>query len=275
MSLITITSSFGSGGEKIAHDVAKELGIELYDDQKLRDRALAMGVSSKDLKGIDEEAPRFFDRLFSNRPALYLETLGSVVYDIASEGEGVVVGHGAQFFLENFNCALHIMIHASEKTRRDWLSKEQNISQEAALKLVQKMDRRKHNYTKFVFGRNWKDFSGYDAVINPEKIGASWAIKIIVDLARSDEIKSCSLKAIEIMKLSSLKRKVEAAIIRSHVSYTFTTITAEVTSEGKVYLRGLVSNKEDQNMVQKIVQEVPGVTEVTNETVVKPLSYGE
>lgn len=274
MSLITFTSNFGSGGEMIAQKVAEELGIKYYNDQKLHDRALAMGVTSKDLEGLDEKAPRFFDRLFTNKPALYLDILGSVVYDIAAEGEGVLIGHGAQVFLEDFNCALHVMVQAPEETRRDWLSKQQNISEKAALQLVHKMDRRMHDYIQFVFGRDWQDFSGYDVVINLEKIGAAWATKLIVDLAGSDEVKSCSLKAIEEMKLSSLKRKVDAAIIKSNLSHTFTSMTVEVTGEGQVHLRGLVSNKEDLNKMLRIVKEVPGVTDVTSEIIVMSAASG-
>lgn len=274
MSLITFTSNFGSGGEMIAQKVAEELGIEYYNDQKLHDRALAMGMTSKDLEGLDEKAPRFFDRLFTNKPALYLDILGSVVYDIAGEGEGVLIGHGAQVFLEDFNCALHVMVHAPEETRRDWLSKEQNISEKAALQLVHKMDRRMHDYIQFVFGRDWQDFSGYDVVINLEKIGAAWATKLIVDLAGSDEVKSCSLKAIEEMKLSSLRRKVDAALIKSNLAQTFTSMTVEVTGEGIVRLRGLVSNKEDLNKTLRIVKDVPGVTDVTSEIIVMSEASG-
>ncbi len=274
MSLITFTSSFGSGGEQIAQKVAEELGIGFFDDHKLHDRALAMGISSKDTEGLDEKAPRLFDRLFTNKPALYQDILGSVVYDIASEGKGVLIGHGAQVFLENFNCALHVLIHAPEETRREWLSKEQNISEKTAQQLVHKMDRRMHDFIQFLFGRDWEDFSGYDVVINLEKIGTSWATKLIVDLAESDEIKSCSLKAIEEMKLSSLKRKVNAAITKSSLSYTFTNIIVEVPSEGQVHLRGLVSNKEDKDKVLRTVKEVPGVTEVTSEIIVMSTAAG-
>lgn len=274
MSLITFTSNFGSGGEMIAQKVAEELGIEYFNDQKLHERAIAMGISSKDIEGLDEKAPRFFDRLFTNKPALYLDILGSVVYDIASEGEGVLIGHGAQVFLEDFNCALHVMIHAPEETRRDQLSKEQNISEEAAWQLVHKMDRRMHDYIQFIFGRDWKDFSGYDVVINLEKIGTAWATKLIVDLAGSDEVKSCSMKAIEEMKLSSLKRKVDTAITKSSISSSFTNIMVEVTGEGQVLLRGLVSSKDDLNKVLRLVKEVPGITDVTSEVIVMPTAAG-
>ena len=276
MSLITFTSCFGSGGEIIAQKVAEQLGIEFIDDTKLQARALSMGISSKDLEGLDEKAPRLFDRLFTNKPALYVDLLGSVIYDVASKGEGVIVGHGTQVFLEDFHCALHVMIHASEEMRSEWLSKEQNISAEDALQLVHRMDKRQKEFIQYAFQRDWKDSSGYDLVINLEKVGVDWATKIIVKLAGSEQIQECSLKAIEEMEASSLQRKVDAVIIKANLSPVFAPIFVDVTGKGKVNLRGFVSNKEGMNRVIEMVKDIQGVSEVTTQiVVVPPGGYGE
>ncbi len=272
MSLITITSSFGSGGEKIAKEVSEQLGIELYDDHKIQERALSMGITSKDLAGIDEKAPRLFDRLFTNKPTLYLDLLGSVIFDIASEGEGLIVGHGAQVFLEDFHCALHVLIHTPEETRGKWLSKEQDITEEAAIQLVHKMDKRLKDFVQYAFNRDWKDSSGYDLVINLEKLSPDWAVKLILNLAGSEEIKTCSLKAVEEMESSSLKRKVDAAIIKSNFSDFYTSFV-EITGGGKVHLSGVIYSKEELEEMIKVIKSVPGVNEVTSEIVIMPISY--
>ncbi len=274
MSLITITSSFGSGGEKIAKEVSEQLGIELFDDHKVQERALSMGISSKELEGIDEKAPRLFDRLFTNKPAVYLDLLGSVIFDIASEGEGLIVGHGAQVFLEDFNCALHVLIHAPEETRSKTMSEEQNITAEAAMQLVHKMDKRLGDFVQYAFNRDWKDSSGYDLVINLEKLGTDWAVKLISDLAGSEEVKTCSIKAIEEMESSSLKRKIDAAIIKNNHSTIYPDFVVEVTGGGKVHLSGLMFSNDELEKVIRVIKNVPGVTEVTSEIVIVPSSYG-
>ena len=276
MSLITVTSLFGSGGEMIAQKVAEQLGIEFIDDTKLQARAISMGISSKDLEGLDEKAPRLFDRLFTTKPAIYLDLLGSVIYDIASTGEGVIVGHGAQVFLEDFHCALHVMIHASEETRSAWLSKEQNISEEDALQLIHRMDKRQKDFIQYAFKRDWKDSSGYDLVVNLEKVGVDWAEIIIVKLAGSNQIEQCSLKATEEMEASSLKRKVDAFIIKAQLSPVYAPIFVDITGRGKVNLRGFISSKEEMNRVIEMIKDVQGVSEVTSHLVVLPYAgYGE
>lgn len=273
MSLITVSSDFGSGGEKIAQKVSEVLGIDFYDDQKIQEKAISMGVSSKDLDGLDEKAPRLFDRLFTNKHAKYLDLLGSVIYDISSKGEGVIVGHGAHAFLQDFNCALHILIHASEETRSKWLSKEQNISEEAAIKLVRKMDNNLREFVQYAFSRDWKDPSGYDMVFNLDKLGPEWAAKLTVELAKSDEIKTCSLKALEEMSLSSLKRKVDVAMIENKMSSIFNKIIVDVTVGGKVHLSGWAYNEDEIKTVVALVKDVPGVSEVTSELKVMPTQY--
>lgn len=270
MPLITLTSNFGSGAQKIAKRVSEELKIEFFDDRKLQEKALTMGISKKDIEGIDERAPRLFDRLFTNKPEMYLDLLGSIVLDIASKGEGVIVGHGAQAFLKDFKCALHVMITAAEEMRVNTLMQEQNIDEAAAKSLIPKIDKRAKEFVQYAFNRDWNDFSGYDLVINLEKIGADLAVKLIVELAQSNEIKSCSLNALEEMERSALERRVEAAIIRNNIPSAFTHFIVDVLPGGKVHLRGWAFDDDERERAIIVVKNVRGVIEVTSDIFIRP-----
>ena len=57
MSLITVTTSIGCGGNRVAQKVAEGLKLDLYDDDRLQQEAISMGYSSEDLKGFDQKAP--------------------------------------------------------------------------------------------------------------------------------------------------------------------------------------------------------------------------
>jgi cytidylate kinase len=270
MPLITLTSNFGSGAQKIAKRVSEDLKIEFFDDRKLQEKALTMGISRKDIEGIDEKAPRLFDRLFTNKPEMYLDLLGSIVLDIASKGEGVIVGHGAQAFLKDFNCALHVMITASEEMRVKTLMQEQNIDEGAAKSLIPKIDKRAKEFVQYAFNRDWNDFSGYDLVINLGKIGADLAVKLIVELAKSNEIKACSLNALEEMERSALERRVEAAIIRNNIPSAFTHFIVDVLPGGKVHLRGWAFDHDERERAIIVVKNVRGVSDVTSDIFIRP-----
>lgn len=266
MSLITITSSFGSGGDEIAWRVAEELGFEVYDDQRLQEEAVKMGISERELKSLNEKAPGLFDRLLSSRPAVYRDLLASVVYEAARHGKGVFIGHGAQFFLQSFDCALHVRIHASETVRVEKLVADQGVRPEAAEKNIRRIDKRLAAFTAFSFQKDWNDPSLYDLMINLDKLGAEWAAKMIIELARSEEIKECSLNALESMEKWSLQRKINAAILENHLSTT--TIVVEIEEKGSVHLGGWTRTEEEMERLLTLVKGVTGVSEVISDVFV-------
>jgi hypothetical protein len=73
----------------------------------------------------DEKAPGLFSRLLSHKPEVYLDLLEVLIYEVARHGKGVILGHGAQFLLWDFGCALHVCIYASESTRIQNLTDQQ------------------------------------------------------------------------------------------------------------------------------------------------------
>lgn len=83
MSLITITTGIACGGMATARRVAEELGMVLYDDDRLQEEAVGMGFSSEDMKSFDQTAPGLLTRLLRLRPAEYLELMAAAVYEVA------------------------------------------------------------------------------------------------------------------------------------------------------------------------------------------------
>ena len=79
MSLITLTSGIGCSENTVARILGEKLGLAVFDDQKLQDEALEMGISSEDIKDFDEKAPSLFSRLLTFKPQTYLE-LTSVLF---------------------------------------------------------------------------------------------------------------------------------------------------------------------------------------------------
>jgi len=113
MPLITISSPFGSGGKEIAQFVAKGLKLEIYDDRKLLELSPQAGIRSQDLKDLRQLG--FLDRIFSNKPKVYLEFMDSIIYEVSRLGHGVIIGHGSQMLLQDFDCALHVRIKCPEQ----------------------------------------------------------------------------------------------------------------------------------------------------------------
>jgi cytidylate kinase len=259
MPLITMTQNIGCGGSTIAGLVAEGLGLELYDDRKLQEEATRMGVKSEELEGIDERAPGFFDRIFSQKPDVYLDLMEAVVYNVAKKGQGVIIGHGSQILLRDFGCALHVRVFASEAFRIQHLMNQQGLSHDAARKLIHKSDHEREGFLRFSFHKDWNDLSLYDLVINCENLGTKLSAEMIMESARSDEIKECSMTAMDAMERLSLSKNVEASILRSRISMQY--LHLDVPEKGLVEISGWTDTREVKKHLIEIVKGVPGVSD--------------
>lgn len=260
MSLITLTTSIGSGAMGIARRVAENLQMTLYDDNRLQKEATEMGISSQDLKGFDQKAPGLFNRLLRRRPEVYLELMAAVIYEVARRGDGIIIGQGSPYFLKDFGCALHLRVHASESFRIHRIMKKMETSQDEAKKMISKRDDEVRGFLQFSFQMDWDDLSLYDLVINADKIGLDAAADMIIYLSQNQHIQACSMTALESMEKLSLLKKVEAAIIKANINPQ--ELDIEVPEKGVVKLTGLINPMRTVAGVTEIVKSVSGVTKV-------------
>ena len=268
MSLITITQSMGCPGEKIAKLVADTLHLELYDDARLQHTVQTMGKELEDLKHFDEKAPGFFDRLISNKPDIFLDLMEAVIYEVAKKGEGVIIGHGGQFLLRDFGCALHVLIYADWSTRVRHMMEKEEISREVAERLIRKSDDNQAGFFRFAFHRAWNDMSLFDLVISTEKMTPAAAVDIIVEAAQNQEMKTCSLTALDAMDRLSLEKKIEAALLKNNFDPRYFHVT--VPDKGIVLIRGLTESDDDRQRLEEVLGAVEGVSELRSEVSVRP-----
>ena len=269
MSLITITSGISSGDMTIAQLVSDELKLDLYDDQRLQQEAVDIGISSEEVKDFDQKAPGLFNRILSYKPQIYLDLLEALVYEIARRGHGIILGHGSQFLLRDFGCGLHVHIFSSEPSRIQRLMDQQYISRDAAEKIIYKSDSERKGFLQFAFHMDWNDPSLYDLIINQDKMGTDSAAKLITDVAQSQQIKACSLTALYTMERLSLLKKVEAAILKNKISSQGFHI--DVPERGVVQITGSLNPLESESGLLEVLKGVPGVLEVRSEVVVPEL----
>lgn len=266
MALITISQGIGCEGLAIARRVATKLNIELIDDWKLQETALNMGVLSSELKHLNEKAPGLFDRIFTNKPERYLDLMDAVVYEVARKGRGVILGHGSQILLRDFECALHVLIHEDTSRRVLCLMEKQGLKKESAFELIEKHDAERNGYFKYAFNMNINDPSLYDLVVNTHKIRLEAAADLIVSLAAEDDIRECGLSAMIAMEKMALEKKIHAALAENNLD--FSKLSIKVQADGIVRLSGLVDTDKARTEVIRTVKAVEGVTVIQSDIVV-------
>jgi cytidylate kinase len=271
MYFITISEMLGTSGEKIAKRVAQELNYAYYGDGELFKTADEMGFLS-DVKKLDEKSPALFERFFSQRPNIYLDRLQSVIYEVAKKGDAIFFGKGSQLMLHSFDCAFHVLITGSTERRTQRVMEQEKVGREVAEKVIHRSDYDKRGFLRFAFDEDWLNPHLYDVILNTDKLSIDSAAKMIVDAAKSDEIKACGAESVKLLGNLSLQRKIEAVFLETSLSNSHLFFAVEDPNSIRLY--GLVKSQDEKESIERIVKGVKGVNKVINELTVYTGSLG-
>ncbi|MGA2746462.1 MAG: cytidylate kinase-like family protein [Candidatus Sulfotelmatobacter sp.] len=198
--LVTIEREYGCGAGAIAAQLADHLGWKLWDQQLTEEIARLAKVDQSTVRRCDERMDSRLHRLAKSFWRGSYErnsgSLGNQVFDtdcmmemmqetmnkIGHEGNAVVVGRGAPFFLRENPEAFHVFLYAprAEKIRR---TMAEGHTEEEAAELVDSIDRERMAYVKHYFNADWPTRSLYHLMLNTA-VGNEPVIQTIVDTMR-------------------------------------------------------------------------------------------
>ncbi len=194
--LVTIEREYGCGGGAIAAELARRLGWKLWDQLLTEEIARVAKVDPSAVSRCEERMDSSFYRLaktFWRGTSERSSPLGNQVFDsdrmvllmeqitarIAQEGNAVVVGRGAPYFLREQPDAFHVFLYAprAEKLRR--LLQDECTKSEAE-DLVDTVDRERIAFVKHYFDADWPTRSLYHLMINTA-VGNEAVIQTIIN----------------------------------------------------------------------------------------------
>jgi cytidylate kinase len=195
--IITVEREYGSGGAQIAQQLAERLGWKIWDKELTAEIARKANVETRVAQRCDERVDTLLYRLFkvyargSYERALPLgghdafdtdqmfATLHTVVDDVASRGNCVVVGRGSTYFLRHRPDAFHVFIYApaDEKIRRLMAIGK---NEKEALQLIEEIDRERASFIRHYFGVEWPNRALYNMMIN-SKFGDEHVVETILE----------------------------------------------------------------------------------------------
>jgi cytidylate kinase len=180
--LITIEREYGCGGGAIAAQLAQHLGWTVWDKRLTQEIARLANVEPSAVRRCDE---RMDSRLYRLAKTFWrgsherssqvagevfdtdrmMSMMAEIATRIAREGNAVVVGRGAPFFLRDNPDTFHVFLYAprAEKIRR---LVEDGSSEQEAEEMVDTVDRERVAYVKHYFNANWPTRSLYHMMIN-------------------------------------------------------------------------------------------------------------
>ncbi len=260
MSLITISKSLGCGSGTLAEIVANELKLEHYDRQKIQQEATKIGISSEDLECLAEKAPSIFERLLGKKPQLYNDLMGCMVYELARQGNGIIIGCGSQLFLKQFRSVLKVLLCASECCRKAHLVDWHGLNEAEAEKMIRKCDRDRKAFLRCIGHIDCDDPSLYDVVIDTEKIDMEEAVDRILQTAKSKKYRQRNEKDLAAMERMALKKRIKVVLLKSNLKRSI--LQMDVPEKGVAHIRGWTSTQGTCDRVIDILNSVPGVIRV-------------
>ena len=197
--IITVEREYGCGGGEIAQLLANRLAWKLWD-QALTEEIARLAECPKAVVLVREEKndPLYY-RLFKsflrgsfegsiNAHKLKLVDSESilkitrhVVRRVAGEGNCIIVGRGAQHFLENRDDTLRVFLYAPRQDKIRRVIGRGNTEHEAE-ELVDRVDQERMDFIQRYFHVEWPTRHLYHLMLNTS-IGEETVVQTILDFA--------------------------------------------------------------------------------------------
>ncbi|MBR5749274.1 MAG: cytidylate kinase-like family protein [Prevotella sp.] len=189
--VITINRELGSGGRTVGRKLAEKLGVEFYD------KAVIKGLQEKyhltveeieKLKGRKQGWWADFKRQMAGGPGMsanyYIPKMGKepelldtdkvfktetkILNGIADEESCVVAGRSGFYVFRNHPNHLSILIQASMPFRLERVMRKQNLTEDEARKIIERVDEMRENYVQKYTKTSRYDTHNYDLVISAD-----------------------------------------------------------------------------------------------------------
>lgn len=181
---ITISREFGCGAREIGRKIAAEMGVKFYDKDLIDETARKAGVHVDVIKETDEKVKKVFKEFsYGSSTTFYsekaIEAQAEVIREAADKESCVLFGRCADYFLREYPNCINIFLYAPLSSRIAHISKDYELDLKAAEKMVKKVDRQRHNYYKFVTGKNRGDREGKHLMIDVNYYGIDGTVELV------------------------------------------------------------------------------------------------
>lgn len=194
--VITINRELGSGGRTVGRKLAEKLGVEYYDKalvKALQERYNLSVDKIEHLKGQDrgwwaefKRKMTFSDSEYNlNQTGIESESVFraevEILKSISANESCVIAGRSGFAVFRDHPNHLSVLIQASMPHRVARVMREQNMSEEQARAVIEKVDKMRENYIREFTGFSRYDTRNYQLVISMDELTEDAAVALILD----------------------------------------------------------------------------------------------
>jgi cytidylate kinase len=190
--VITISREPGSNGDSIAQTLAKKFGLDVYDWKIVEEIAKDAHVSEQAVATLDEiVASELDDWLTAIGPgpgfssSQYMQSLRKVLFTVATHGNAIIIGRGANFLLPPEKRTLGLRFVAPLDMRVKNIVQSLHLSQKDALKHITQTAQERRLWVKKHCQADILDAANYHAVINTALVAPETIVLIVKEILRA------------------------------------------------------------------------------------------
>ena len=190
--IVTISREYGSGGYEVGRRVAERMNYKFYDkeliahiaDKFLIPESFVAATEETELKkkNIFHEVFPVFTRTENENADYIFREQGKFIVQLVEEGNCVIAGRRADYYLKDNPNALHLFFYADRDFKVRRICETENLTEDEAVKKIADMDRRRRTSYEYVTGRTWGDMHNYDRLICTSTLGLDKCVEEIVTL---------------------------------------------------------------------------------------------
>lgn len=184
LNIVTVEREYGCGAGGIAKKLAERLSWKLWDEDITGEIARRLNCPKKSVQEREERLDPTYYRLikafmrgsYEDRTGNQLELLDAeglsalfekVINEIARQGNCVIVGRAAPYFLRERKDVFRVFIYAPEEEKIRRVIAMGKTEHEAA-ELVDRVDKERGAFIKKFYNKAWPQRSLYHLMINSE-----------------------------------------------------------------------------------------------------------
>jgi len=250
----------------LATEVAKRLGYEAVSREDIVAEATEFGVSEEELREALVKPLGLWSR-FSRQRNRYLAIVQATLCKRVQKGGVVYHGNAGHLLLPGVAHILCVRLIAPVAFRVQNLRERSRMEEEEALAYIEKIDKEREQWTRFLYGVNWLDPNLYDLCVNLRTMGLQDAVELVLRTARATPFQPTeeSRRAMQDLVLSS---RVRAALA---VDERTAGAEVEVRASGStVFLRGRLRPASVVDSVLDVVEGVEGVARIDRADLAAP-----
>jgi cytidylate kinase len=184
--VVTITRQPGCDGEAIARTLAKAFGLDLYDWKLVEMIAKDTHVSEQVVATLDEKPCSELDDWlsgFSEGYGLpshkYMQSLRKILFTIATHGNAVILGRGANFLLPPEKRTLGLRLVAPLDVRVKNIMQKLHLSEKDARSCIVTTERQHRLLVQKIGHKDITDATHYHMVINTALVKTEDVVQIV------------------------------------------------------------------------------------------------